>query len=118
MAAPLKSIDESPDIAAAMADISLRAKAAARVLALASTAQKDHALTAMAQAIRAAKAGILAANAEDIADAKGAGATPAFLDRLALDDKRVAAMADGLEVVREQPDPVGKVTQSWTRPNG
>ena len=114
----LRTIEGSPDVAATMQDIGRRAKAAARVLALASTAQKDRALTAMAQAIRAAKADILAANADDIADAKAAGATPAFLDRLALDDARVAAMADGLEVVRAQPDPVGKVTESWTRPNG
>ena len=48
----------------------------------------------------------------------GAGATAAFLDRLALDDKRVAAMADGVDVVRALPDPVGTVTESWTRPNG
>ena len=69
-------------------------------------------------AIRARKQPILAANAEDVADAKAAGATAAFLDRLALDDKRVAAMADGLDVVRALPDPVGAVTESWTRPNG
>ena len=50
--------------------------------------------------------------------AKSAGQTSAFLDRLALDDKRVAAMAEGLDVVRALPDPVGKVTESWTRPNG
>src|SRR5262249_2155282 len=60
----------------------------------------------------------LAANAEDVAHAKQSGATAAFLDRLALDDKRVAAMADGLDVVRALPDPVGRVTESWTRPNG
>ena len=118
MSAPLKTIDGTSDVAATMAGIGRRAKAAARVLALASTEQKDGALTAMAQAIRAAKADILAANAEDIADAKSSGATPAFIDRLALDDTRIAAMADGLEVVRAQPDPVGKVTESWTRPNG
>jgi glutamate-5-semialdehyde dehydrogenase len=118
MSAPLKAIESSSEIAATMADIGRRAKAASRVLALASTAQKDRALTAMAQAVRAAKAGILAANAEDIADAKASGATSAFLDRLALDDKRIAAMADGLDVVRAQPDPVGKVIESWTRPNG
>ena len=118
MSAPLKTIEGTGDIAATMAGIGRRAKAAARVLALASTAQKDRALTAMAQAVRAAKADILAANAEDIADAKSSGATSAFIDRLALDDKRVAAMAEGIEVVRAQPDPVGKVTESWTRPNG
>ncbi len=114
----LKTIDGTADVAATMADIGRRAKAAARVLAQASTEQKDRALTAMAQAIRAAEPDILAANTEDLADAKAAGLAPAFLDRLALDDKRVAAMADGLEVVRAQPDPVGKVTESWTRPNG
>ena len=118
MSAPLKTIEGTSDVAAAMAGIGRRAKAAARVLALASTEQKDRALTAMAQAIRAAKSDILAANAEDVADAKSSGAKPAFIDRLALDDKRVAAMADGIEVVRAQPDPVGKVTESWTRPNG
>ena len=72
----------------------------------------------MAAAIRARKAAILAANAEDLAEAKAAGATSAFLDRLALDDKRVAAMADGLDVVRALADPVGAVTERWTRPNG
>ncbi len=114
----LRTIEGSSDVAAAMADIGRRAKAAASVIALASAAQKDRALAAMAQAIRADQAAILAANAEDIADAKSAGQTAAFLDRLALDEKRVAAMAEGLEVVRAQPDPVGKVTESWTRPNG
>ena len=64
------------------------------------------------------KAAILAANAEDVAEAKAAGATAAFLDRLALDDKRVDAMADGLDVVRALADPVGTVTERWTRPNG
>ena len=72
----------------------------------------------MAQAIRAARAAILAANAEDLAQAKSGGATAAYLDRLKLDDKRIAAMADGIDVVRGLRDPVGAVTESWTRPNG
>jgi glutamate-5-semialdehyde dehydrogenase len=118
MTAPLKTIEGSSDIAATMRAIGRRARAAARVLALASTAQKDRALAAMAGALRAHKADILAANTEDQAEAKAAGATPAFLDRLSLDDQRVAAMADGLDVVRALPDPVGKITESWTRPNG
>jgi glutamate-5-semialdehyde dehydrogenase len=117
MTAPLKSI-EGTSIAGAMADIGRRGKAAARQLALSSTAQRDAALAAMAQAIRASEAGILAANAEDVAEAKAAGATAAFIDRLALDQKRVAALADGVEVVRKLADPVGAVTESWTRPNG
>jgi glutamate-5-semialdehyde dehydrogenase len=118
MTAPLKSIDTASEIAAVMADIGGRARAAARTLALAPTAQKDKALAGMAAAVRAQRGGILAANAKDVAEAKAGGATPAFLDRLALDEKRVAAMADGLDVVRALPDPVGTVMEAWTRPNG
>jgi glutamate-5-semialdehyde dehydrogenase len=118
MTAPLKTVESTTDVAGLMHDIGRRAKAAARVLALAGTAQKDDALTAMAAAIRTHKAAILAANAQDLAEAKASGATTAFLDRLALDDKRVAAMADGLDVVRALADPVGEVTERWTRPNG
>ena len=117
MAAPLKTVEGS-DIAGLMHDIGRGAKAAAHALALASAAQKDAALAAMAAAIRARKAAILAANAQDLAEAKASGTTPAFLDRLALDDKRVAAMADGLDVVRALADPVGLVTERCTRPNG
>ncbi len=117
MSAPLKSI-EGTGIAAAMADIGRRARAAARTLALSPTARRDKALSAMARAIRDSEAGILAANAEDVAEAKGSGATSAFIDRLALDEKRVAAMADGIETVRDLADPVGAVMDSWTRPNG
>jgi glutamate-5-semialdehyde dehydrogenase len=118
MIAPLKTVESTTDVAGLMHDIGRRAKAAARVLALAGTAQKDDALTAMAAAIRAHKADILAANAQDLAEAKASGATAAFLDRLALDDKRVAAMAEALDVVRALADPVGEVTERWTRPNG
>jgi glutamate-5-semialdehyde dehydrogenase len=115
--APLKTVEGS-DIAVLMEDIGRQAKSAARALALAPTAQKNEALAAMATAIRAGKSAILAANAQDLAEAKTAGTTSAFLDRLALDDKRVAAMADGLDVVRALADPVGLVTERWTRPNG
>jgi glutamate-5-semialdehyde dehydrogenase len=118
MTAPLKSIEGTGDLAATMADIGRAARAAARVLALAPTAQKDRALNAMAAAIRAQKAAILAANAEDLAEARSGGAAPAFLDRLALDDARVEAMATGIEVVAGLKDPVGAVTEAWTRPNG
>ncbi len=118
MTAPLKTVEGAADLAPLMREIGRRAKSAALALALAATAQKDAALAAMAQAIRARKAEILVANAEDVAETKSAGATPAFLDRLALDDKRVAAMADGIDVVRGLADPVGTVSESWTRPNG
>ncbi|MEW6454009.1 MAG: glutamate-5-semialdehyde dehydrogenase [Pseudomonadota bacterium] len=118
MTAPLKTIEGSADIAGAMRDIGRRAKAAARVLGLASKAQKDQALAAMAKAVRADRAAILAANAEDMAEGRKAGLTGSFLDRLELNDKRIEGMAEALEVVRDLADPVGKVTESWTRPNG
>jgi glutamate-5-semialdehyde dehydrogenase len=118
MTAPLKAIEKTGDIAAVMRDIGARAKAAGRRLALASTADKDRALAAMAAAIRSSSAAILAANAEDIVEARSGGATSAFVDRLMLDDKRVAAIADGIEVVGRLADPVGTVSESWTRPNG
>jgi glutamate-5-semialdehyde dehydrogenase len=115
--APLKTVEAST-VATMMREIGQRAKTAARVLALASTAQKDKALAGMAEALRARQAEILSANADDMAEAKAAGATAAFLDRLALDERRIAAMADGLDVVRALADPVGTVTERWTRPNG
>jgi glutamate-5-semialdehyde dehydrogenase len=118
MTAPLKTIEGSGDIAATMRNIGQQAKAAARVLALASTPQKDRALAAMAAAIRSTKSEILAANADDLADGKTAGLTAAMLDRLALNDQRVEAMAAGLDVVRGLNDPIGRISESWTRPNG
>ena len=100
MTAPLKTIEPASDIASLMHGIGRRARSAARVLALAPAQQKNQALSAMAKAIRVAKAEILDANRKDIADAKSAGATEAFLDRLSLDDARIEAMADGLDIVR------------------
>jgi glutamate-5-semialdehyde dehydrogenase len=118
MTAPLKAIDGTDDLGALMHDIGRRAKVAARVLAQATPEQKDRALAAIAKAIRADAAAIIAANAEDLADARGNGTTAAFLDRLALDPKRVEGIAEAIDVIREIPDPVGKVTERWTRPNG
>ena len=114
----LKSVDGSTDLPALMAGLGRRARAAARELALAPGEQKDNALTAMAQSIRAAAPAILAANAEDVAEAKANGTTAAFIDRLSLNESRVAAMADSLDTIREIADPVGAVTESWQRPNG
>jgi glutamate-5-semialdehyde dehydrogenase len=118
MTAPLKTVEGKTDTSDLMHDIGLRAKAAARTLALAPAEQKDQALAAMANAVRARREEILAANADDLAGAKAASAAAAFLDRLALDDKRISAMADGIDVVRALADPVGQVTERWTRPNG
>ena len=118
MTAPLKSVEGTGDIAAAMAEIGRAARAAARVLALAPAEQKNRALTAMAAAIRAQSARILAANAEDLSEARSSSLSGAFLDRLTLDQGRIDAMAAGIEVVRDLADPVGTVMASWTRPNG
>jgi glutamate-5-semialdehyde dehydrogenase len=128
MNAPLKALEGSgarpsgakgaSDLPALMRQIGRDARTAARVLALAPAVQKNRALAAMAKAIRAGSSAILAANREDQAEARAAGATPAFLDRLALDPERIAAMADGIEAVRKLNDPVGSVMASWRRPNG
>jgi glutamate-5-semialdehyde dehydrogenase len=118
MSAPLKTIEGSGDIAAAMGEIGRRARAAARALALAPADQKNRALGAMATAVRAQAPALLAANAEDVAEARAAGVTGAFLDRLALDPARVETIAAGIDAVRGLKDPVGTVMESWTRPNG
>ena len=118
MTAPLKAIDGSADLPALMNDLASRARAAARVLALAPAAQKNRALEAMERLIRARVDTIIAANAEDVVEAKDAGITSSFLDRLTLTPARVAAMADGIAAVREVADPIGIVTESWQRPNG
>jgi glutamate-5-semialdehyde dehydrogenase len=118
MSAPLKAIDGNADLPALMNDLGTRARAAARVLSLASSEQKNRALQAMERTIRANAADILAANAEDVADMRASGGTAAFLDRLTLTQARVDAMADGIATVRGISDPVGVVTESWQRPNG
>ena len=118
MTAPFKSIEGTDDISAIMAEIGGRARAAARVLALAPADQKNRALQLMAGAVRAQTSPILAANSEDLAEAKATGISGAFLDRLTLDTVRVEAIAAGIDVVRALRDPIDVVTQSWTRPNG
>ncbi|WEF53153.1 glutamate-5-semialdehyde dehydrogenase [[Pseudomonas] carboxydohydrogena] len=101
-----------------MTGLAGQARAAARVLALAPAEQKNTALAAMAAALRASSAKLLAANAEDVADARASGSSASFIDRLALTPARIETMAEGLDVVRGLDDPVGKVTEKWTRPNG
>jgi glutamate-5-semialdehyde dehydrogenase len=94
------------------------ARAAAAVLALASTDQKNAALQAMAAKLGARADKILEANRQDLEGARAKGRDAAFLDRLTLNDARVEAMARGLREVAALADPVGQVTASWTRPNG
>ena len=94
------------------------AVAAAGVLALASTAAKNRALAAIAAALRARAPELLAANARDMEAARAKGLSAAMLDRLALDEKRVEAMARGVEDIAALADPIGTTIAHWTRPNG
>ncbi|HEY8333801.1 MAG TPA: glutamate-5-semialdehyde dehydrogenase [Tardiphaga sp.] len=114
----LKAVDAGADLTSLMTNLAQSARAAARVLAVAPTEQKNRALEAMERAIRTGAPAILAANAEDVAEARVSGATTAFIDRLTLTEARIGAMADGVRTIRDIADPVGTVTESWQRPNG
>jgi glutamate-5-semialdehyde dehydrogenase len=95
-----------------------KARTAARVLALCSKDQKNAALMAMADAIEAAEADIVAANASDLEAAPGYGLNDAAVDRLRLDSARIKGMAQGVRQVAGLPDPCGEIIREWTRPNG
>lgn len=94
------------------------ARAAARKLVLASTAEKNAALEAMADALLAHKDAILAANDEDMTAAENGGMAPAMQDRLRLTQQRLEAMARDVRAVAALPDPVGEVFDQTVRPNG
>lgn len=106
------------DPAALIAEMAVRARAAAAQLAALPTKVKAAALRAAATAIRADAAAIEAANAEDMTAAEANGLSGALLDRLKLDAKRVEAMAAGVEAVASLADPVGDVIDRVERPNG
>ena len=106
------------DVPALMRRIGADARAAARMLANASTEAKNAALTASADSLRACADAILAANRKDMEAGRQKGLSKALLDRLALDDQRIEAMARGLEDIAGLPDPVGEVMARWKRPNG
>ena len=99
-------------------DLARRAKEASRVLATASTEQKDEALLAAADLLEERTADLLAANAKDVAGAEAGGIAAGLVDRLRLDESRIAGMAGGLRQVAALPDPVGEVLDGWVRPNG
>ena len=96
----------------------LAAKHAARSLSVAGTAAKNAALEAIAQALLAHQADILAANAQDLEATRAAGMRPALLDRLALDEKRIAGIVEGVRQVAALPDPIGETVKETLRPNG
>ncbi|RWN44486.1 MAG: glutamate-5-semialdehyde dehydrogenase [Mesorhizobium sp.] len=105
------------DTVATMADIGRRARAAARPLAIATTAAKNAALLAMAEAIVAREQDILDANAIDVSNGQESGLSASFMDRLKLDPVRIRAMADGIREIAALRDPVGDVMAQWDRPN-
>jgi len=94
------------------------ARRAAMSLAHASTSAKDHALLAMADALLADSVRILEANEEDIRQARERGLPEAMIERLTLNEKRIASMAEGIRQVAALPDPVGEIVEGWKRPNG
>jgi glutamate-5-semialdehyde dehydrogenase len=101
-----------------MTNMTANARSAARCLAGANDATKAAALLAAAAALRASVADILEANAQDVAAAVAAGISPAMLDRLKLDEGRIAVMASAVEQVATLEDPVGQIIDSRSRPNG
>jgi glutamate-5-semialdehyde dehydrogenase len=106
------------DLSAYMQEVGERARAAARSLASASTQAKNAALEAMAAAALRETERLLAANAQDVAAARAAGESPAFVDRLTLTSATVEAMAAGLRQIAALPDPVGEVSELKYRPTG
>ncbi len=106
------------EIQSTILDMGRRARAASRELNKLTTAQKNDILRAMADEIDAREAIILAANAEDLKNAHANGLSSAMIDRLMLDPKRLAAIADAVREVAALPDPVGELLAEWTRPNG
>ena len=106
------------DLATTMARLGRDAREAAAVLALAAPRSKAQALREAAKAVRARAAEILTANAQDVDAAKSKGIGTALVDRLLLDPKRLEGIAKGLEDIADLPDPIGKVLDERTRPNG
>ena len=100
----------------ALEQLGRRAKQAEQFLRTASTASKDHGLTQIADALLEHTAAILEANAKDIANGEQAGMSPALLDRLRLNEARIAGMAQGMREIVALPDPVGRVLSGGNRP--
>ena len=98
--------------------IGIQAKEASKILAKVSTKQKNEALLAMAEHVLRDKGLILEANKKDIDQAKAKGLSESFIDRLELDEERINSIGTTLREIESFKDPVGKVLDSWTRPNG
>lgn len=106
------------DLLTSVTALAVAAKKAAREVALSSSEKRTQALLAAAKAIRGDAEKILAANAQDLNAARTKGLSEAMIDRLRLDASRLEAIAAACEDVAHLPDPVGEITESWSRPNG
>src|SRR5574340_165459 len=115
---PTSPTSSSGDTREAVHEAARRARIASRVLALLTTAQKDAALHAAAEAVLAASEAVLAANAEDIEAARAIGTEESLLDRLRLTPDRIDGIASGLRQVAGLPDPIGTGARGSTLPNG
>src|SRR6478672_6316491 len=104
--------------ATSVAELCLRARDAARVLAATDTATKDRALHAIADALEARTAEILEANARDLEAGRESGLSDALMDRLALDPARISAISGAVRSIVALPDPVGEVIDGHRLPNG
>jgi glutamate-5-semialdehyde dehydrogenase len=111
-------MDSKTDISTLMQSLGQSARAASRAMARASTAQKNAALLHIAEAIRAQRHLLKQANAEDLATAQAAGLPEALVERLALSDKAIDTMAEGLEQISNLPDPIGEMLNLRYRPTG
>lgn len=114
----LRGVDAEQSVAELMAEIGRKARAAAQPLSIALPTQKTAALRAMADAIDRRLPEILAANKLDMANGQNAGMAASLLDRLKLDDKRIAGISESIRTIADLEDPVGDVIAEWDRPNG
>ncbi|MEM6760711.1 MAG: glutamate-5-semialdehyde dehydrogenase [Pseudomonadota bacterium] len=111
-------MDQQSNIPALLADIGMRARAAAAALATASAERKHAALIGAAETVWAQRQDIIDANAQDMDFGREKGLSDAMLDRLMLDENRIRGIVDGLRAVAEQSDPVGEVMAEWAQPSG
>ena len=110
--------DNGQTIQSQMIDLGRRARKASRLMASASTRQKNAALSALAVQINNHRQSLMNANAADIARAKTAGQDPAFIDRLTLSNSAIDTMIEGIQQIMALPDPIGEITHLSKRPTG
>jgi glutamate-5-semialdehyde dehydrogenase len=109
---------DASDIQQSMQLLGQRARAASRLMASATTAQKNEALSTLAQLIKEQREKLQAANAQDVAKANAAGQDAAFIDRLTLTEKSIQSMVDGIAQITSLADPIGEITNVKRQPSG